>query len=396
MALKIWLNGAMNKIDTNLHKPVIFLNGTKYKLDKAYTFVNGEKQQIWGESGVQIDYISSDGVLGGGIPFAVGENWLNCYYNNTIYRIDISNLSSPSLIQSIVWGNLVRYNNYQSSASTNIFEGWNANTRTNYKFSMNNSTGAMSVVSSLAFTPTSSDTNSSSYICATNNAFIDMFSTLVSLRPYQVWNRNAYWNNTKKYEQSSVLITPYFQDSADTFIGRWTLGGTTSSYIFSASGKTAIGGSIGLMTYTASIGSTSAPQELFVDSGYVYSANLTTVIKTPANDLTQNITYSAPADTKPYLLGKIGNYLYVLTIPTITITPDSVVKLVLLDADDLSVAFEKVLPNDPFGENYGYPYFWTNVNGWTIPQVSETGFLSFGRYDNSTLGLRVARFSGIF
>lgn len=405
MALKIWTNGSMKKIDTNLHKPIIFLNGTKYKLDKAWVFVNGEKKEIWGEGGVQVDYISSDGILGGGYPFAISENWLNCYYNHTIYRLDISNLSSPSLVQSVAWGNLIRYNHYQSTANTKVFEGWNNATRTNYKYLLDNTTGSMTVASSLAFTPTSSSTNISDYLGATNNYFIDVFSTLVSMRPYQLWNRTSYWNNTAKFGTSSVAPMFLYQNGNNTFIAKFTENATTSLYQYSDSVKTIVGGTpftpvYYYSAYSPNVGAvTLGPAQLFTDSNYVYYApNTGGVAKRPIGDLTQEIAYTDIDEGEILrLLGKINNYIYCLKIPSDRDgTPDSVVKLILLNDTDLTPAFEKVLPNDPFNENYGYPTFWTNYSASTVPQVSETGFLSFGSFDNSGLKLRVARFSGIF
>ena len=408
MALKIWKDGVMTKIDTNLHKPVIFLNGDKYKLDKAYTFVNGQKQQIWGESGVQIDYISSTGVLGGGFPFAVGETWLNCYCNNNIYFLDISNLSNPTLTRTASWGNVIKYNNYQSDNSDTIFEGWNGTSRTDYKFTLDNSTGAMSVVSSMNFTPTSSDTNMSSYVGMTNSYFINCFSTLANFRP-QFWNRNAYWNDTQKYgwNMVSLPLQGYFQDNTETIIG-WAPSGGLSR--FSNSGYQNIAGSIPTSTYSPKLSTgivnllNVAHQQLFSDGTYVYTAQNSIVQKRLISDLTTQVAYydNVASDEKLRLLGKIGNYVYCLKIPlysststTNSGTPDSIIKLLLLNDNDFSVAYEKVLPNDPFNENYGYPNFWTYFSACAVPQISETGFLSFGYYDNTSLKLRIVRFSGL-
>lgn len=396
MALKIWKDGAMAKIDTNLHKPVIFLNGDKYKLDKAYTFVNGQKQQIWGESGVQIDYISSTGVLGGGTPFAVGETWLNCYYNNNIYFLDISNLSNPTLTRTASWSNVSKYNNYQSDNSNTIFEGWNGTSRTDYKFTMANSTGAMSVVSSMNFTPTSSNTNSSGYVGATNTAFVNSFSILATTYVPRTYNRYVYWNDTQKYGWTQTMsgIEGYFQDNSETIIG-WAA--DTGLARFSISGTQALNGSLPTSSYGGTTTSTIGPRQLFSDSTYAYTAQNNIVQKRLISDLTTQSAYydDVASGEKLRLIGKIDNYVYCLKIPSSAGTPDSVIKLLLLNDNDFSVAYEKVLPNDPFNENYGYPTFWTDTNAMTVPQISNTGFLAFGSYNSASLALRIVRFSGL-
>ena len=123
MALKVWLNGSMRKINTNLHKPVIFLNNTKYKLDKAYTFVNGQRYQIWGESGVQIDYIKSTDSLGVGRIFAIGDDWMDVYRFNEKFlrRIDISDLSNPIEIESQELGRIIQSSGRLTGNGETIF-----------------------------------------------------------------------------------------------------------------------------------------------------------------------------------------------------------------------------------------------------------------------------------
>lgn len=391
MALKIWKDGAMAKIDTSLHKPVIFLNGTKHKLDKAWVFVNGEKKEIWGESGVQIDYISSTGVLGGGIPFAAGENWLDCYYNNVIYRIDISNLSNPTLIRQVTYGDIQAYNNYQSTQTYKVFSTKHNSSKTNYKLKMDNTTGEISALSSCTITATSSGTNAINSVGITNNNFIDCFSILRSLRPAQIWDRYVYWNNVQKYSAGIFMPYYYFQDGNDTFIGY-----NNGLKRFSQTGMTDISGSVPSEYYNITT-TDFLPRQIFDDGTYVFSCNNTTIYKKEITDLENEVaTYTVDdADYKLRLMGQIGNYIYCLRVPSASSinTPDAVIKLILLNSSNLGVAYEKVLPNDPFNEYYGFPTFWGSSRA--IPQISGTGFIGFGMYDSSGLKLRVARFSGI-
>lgn len=306
MALKIWKDGSMQKIDTSLHKPVIFINGAKKVLEKAYTFVNGEKYEIWGSGGVQVDYISSTGTLGGGTPFAISENWVNCFYNNVIFRIDISNLSNPILIDQTSCGNINRYNNYQSTASNKIFSAWNNGSRTGYKLKMDNSTGIISILSFSTITATSSATNLTSLLGVTNNYLVNQFSTLVSMRPTQVWNRYIYWNNMQKYTTGYTNCSYYFQDSDDTFIGY-----RNGLHRFSASGTT----DLGISGFPA--------VSIFDDGTYIYATkNNTTVHKRAINDLGTDLYTYTISDTnyKICLLGQNGNYYIVYKYQTIQVS----------------------------------------------------------------------------
>ena len=92
-------------------------------------------------------------------------------------------------------------------------------------------------------------------------------------------------------------------------------------------------------------------------------------------------------------LGRIGNYYYVITMPSLANATGGV-KIIALNKADLTVAFSKDLPADPFEENGGLITYWKNCS--TVAQVSQTGFLGVSTYNSNTLGLRVARFSAIF
>ena len=386
MALKIWKDGAMKKIDTNLHKPVIFINGDKYKLDKAYTFVNGQKQLIWGESGVQIDYISSTGILGGGVPFAISENWVNVWNNNTIYRLDISNLTSPSLIQNLEWGAIKCCSYYQSTNSNAIFASWQ--NKTGRKISMDVNNGSMSVIQTSTISATYSGTTGIDLLGITNSDFVSNYRVLQQLSPITIWQNHIFWNGVEKYTDSIGGYGLAIQIDNNNILVRQRVVAATSDgiYTFSDSGKTQIGTFYGKISDYIIYDS----DEIYYCSNLSGSNNL---VKASANDVTVPLEYiTADENRNFYLFGKIGNYLYCLDKPT-TNTVDSIVKFKLLDSNDLSVVYEKVLPNDPFNENSGLPTFW--INATCIPQVSNTNFVGIGTYNSSTLGLRIVRFSGL-
>jgi hypothetical protein len=380
MALKIWLNGSMKKIDTNLHKPVTFINGDKYKLDKAWTFINGVKHEIWGAGGILIDYISSTGILGGGDIFSISENWLNCSRNNNVYRIDISNISNPVLIQNVAWGSVINANCYQMTSSNNIFESWNGSNNTGYKLSENKETGEIQVLSSGQLTASESGTKG--LIGCTNSNIITKIDVLVSLHPVQLHKTRFYWNDTFKYENYNSY-NGLVQNGDNTYLVKsYTSGAGYIVWLANESGLTQ-------QSWTEQ----TPIQGAYYNNGYIYAYTDSQITKRGINDLSNVLEYyDAGLNKKVKLLGEIDNNLYVLSLPT-TVNPDSEIKLILLDSSDLSVVMEKTLENDPFNENYGNPTFWVNCT--FKPQVSQTGFLGVSTYNASTLGLRVVRFSGL-
>lgn len=382
MALKIWKDGAMKKIDTNLHKPVIFIEGTKHKLDKAYTFVNGVKHELWGAGGVQIDYISSTGTLAGGNIFAIGEDWANVWYNNSILRLDISNLSLPSLLQSVAWGNINKFNaDYQGTATNSVFASFNYNNYTGYKLLLNNSDGTMVVDKSSVLSATSSYTNSKNLLGITNNSIVNKLTETLSWKPTTINHERVFWNGTEKYAFSQVF-NGLMQVADNSILAITSNYGTI--YSCSESDYTAVGTGFDRGVY---------------DNGYMYcqsnNASGKFITKRASNDIpTVLYRYPTTADntTNYKIIGMIGDYIYCLKTP-VSSTSTSEVKLLLLNKSDLTVAFERVLPNDPFNENNGLPTFWTNCT--MQAQFSRTGFLGVSTYNAPTLGLRIARFSGL-
>ena len=382
MALKIWKDGTMTSINTGLHKPVTFINGTKYKLDKAYTFVNGVKQEIWGEGGVQVDYISSTGVLSCGNIFSIGDNWANGSYNNSVSRLDINNLSNPSLIQQVAWGNVLRANCYQMSQQSGVFESWNKNNRTGYKLLESAQTGEITVDFSSQLTATSSATNFSGFVGITNSSIITVFSVYAGSAGTghtPVYNKTFYWNNVAKYfsEYDNLGYAGVMQTENESYLVN------TSTSRISNIRKLTVSGVSGVLSQLSFSG--------FYDNGNIFvSCILNKIAKRAANDVgTDLYTYVSESGRYCKLLGKIGSYIYVLDYPSTMLTT-SEVKLVLLDETDLSVVYEKTLPVSPFNEDLN---FWTSCVCY--PQNTNTGFLAVSTYNTSTLGLRVARFSAL-
>lgn len=407
MAVKVCVNGQMKAINTNLHKPVIFLNGQKKVLDKAWIFINGQKKLLWGETGVQIDYISSTGSLGGGNLFAIGNDWADCYYSGTVYRINISNLSNPTLIQSVAWGSVENFNGYQTTSgnmvfSTSYLTGMPSTTTSN-KMVVNPATGVITI--------NRTDTYGNFYLqqtdgmLATYSTRSKSFATSHSTISIQ-YGTNFYWNGVLKYS------TGREPTSASDTSGLLKLNGNAlqvgqNSILFNLTGNYGNPGLyVGNDSTYSRVNNAKGGLDLYDDNAIVrsyYSGSVTFVSGAPTTKLSimdktsYNDLYSYDVDfdnTGNVLkfLGCVGDYYYVIVMPNNS-NATSGVKLVLLDKSNLSVVFTKDLPADPFGENSGRITFWSTCKG--MPQVSQTGFIGAGTYTTGSK-LRIVRFSEIF
>lgn len=381
----------MKKIDTNLRKPVIFLNGTKYKLDKAYTFVNGVKQILWGESGVQIDYISSTGVLGGGMLFAIGEDWLDAYRSNTIYRISIANLSNPTLIQSVNWNNVSNFNGFQTTAGNMIFDTYayaGGNTTSN-ELQVNPVNGTITVGGNATYT--------GNYLMFTNNNLTTHKTKTKTFTPSTgtvslQYGTDFIWNGVVKYSTGREPTSVQDRNFSLKLNGKALQVGT-DTIIFNLTGDY---GSPGLYSGTPTgynrITNTNTGTYMY-DTDYILVEHSISIELLDKTSYTSVYTYTSDTNNVLKCLGRNGDYYYIIEYPSSS-SATSGVKLKLLSKSDLSVAFTRDLPADPFNENSGFTTFWRNCS--CIIQNTQTGFLGVGTYNANTLALRVARISGIF
>lgn len=101
MALKVWVNGSMKKLTR--HRMVTFVGGTKKKLVKGITFINGEKKILW-----QIGEVVFNSWLIPNLQYpnatTVGSDicGLEADENKVVYKVDkyicranVENISSP-------------------------------------------------------------------------------------------------------------------------------------------------------------------------------------------------------------------------------------------------------------------------------------------------------------
>lgn len=392
MAVKVCINGEMKKIDTTLHKPVIFLNGEKKVLAKAWTFINGEKKTLWGQAGVQVDLIRGDGILAGNNSLvAIGENWATMAGNgggdNYVSRIDISNLSLPSVIQTVAWGYKVRNNTFLSDTSKLVFYG-RVSSGTLNRLACNYSSGAITVENSYAmagYTPIGDIGGSSIEYETLRRAFTQPTSLT------RTYGTRFYVNGSAAYsfghQPSSVSDSNYgpylssvgLQYASNAWYGIFRGYG---SYL-SDTGTWSIG------TASASKVSSSLFQMQFIDGDNIVcdGNTINLVDKTSlavvysGEDLTLNgMTFKN--------IGRNGDYYYVVQYPS-TAVLNGVVTLYLFDKDDLSTVYTQTLPSDPFGEYGGVSTFWNNCVA--SPQTTGSGFLGVSATSSGIF--RIVRFS---
>lgn len=380
MAVKVCINGQMKKIDTTLHKPVIFLNGQKKVLDKAWTFINGEKIQLWGKEGVQIDYIRANGLISGQNKIvAIGENWavLNSAgtYYDYVNRVDISNLSNPTLIQSVSWGTVVPngYNGYRSSG-----DGWCFNASTSAgqtssgnELSINPSTGVVSINRTYSTT----SINGAGFRGVNDSYFMfysieTYYAPIGNTRIKITYGSRFYFNNSQRYTIGTTSDAHYVNQTGypvQINAGDFLLKTTKGTYLANYSGITQ---------------KTSTQLNLFMlDGNDVVSVEGGNTIRfLNKSSLAVSKTYSAASGYSLLFLGKNGTYYYFIEYKS----DDA--KLRVVKQSDMSLAFEESLPVDPFNDGVD---FWATCT--TIPQITKSGYL--GVSGSEAGKLRIVRFS---
>lgn len=362
MALKVKLSSGMREIDTQIHKPVVFINGVKKVLDKGITFVNGEKRYLWGKEGVPVDYIKTDGV-GTGNVYMIGDDYMHTSYNGNVLKFDISNLDVPVVDQTVAWGTVVQYSSYQSTGGV-VF-----GTSLGNVLEVNYETGAVSVRGNY---PVASGTN---FVGITNNYSCSYKTrhTLPSLGNI-FYGNDWYWNGSLKYStgtSNNPLLfnnTPVIQVDDDVVITNLTSTnvGQGGLYELTPSAATRLGG---LMNDLIMLdGEYLCGVENFSGS----TASVFNLYDKATRALVRSYTHT-DVDKKLLFLGRIGENYYFVSIPKDS-TATGGASVLLLDMGTLSVVHTQDLESDPFNENSGVISFWYDCV--CVPQVSKTGFLA--------------------
>ena len=396
MAVKVCINGQMKKIDTALHKPVIFLNGQKKVLSKAWMFVNGEKKMLWGQPGVQVDLIKSDGIVSSTNRIkAIGDDWLvMATFANQINRIDISNISNPTLLQTVSWGDSLgdyRNSGYLSDSTKFVFYGVYGDTLN--RMACDYSTGVVTVEKSYVMS------NSERKIGDIGNSSIGSKDKTRSINGGSLrWGSDVYVNNSLAYSVGNYSST----SSYGPLISFQYLQYSSSAWYIRCLAQGSYSSQNGLSRMTISeitkINSTSinSLEDYFLDGNNiagVYPTMVRNTVELIDKDLLSVVSSNTLGDTnyEIKLVGRIGSCYYVIKIPRSRVNNLGLeTTLYLLDATDLTnVVYTQTLPTDPFGEYNGTGEFWNNC--FVCAQNSGSGFL--GVSEDASGKIRVVRFS---
>ena len=412
MALKVGTSTGIKTIDTNLHKPVIFINGQKRIIDKAWVFDNGVKKMIWGEEGIQIDYISSSGSLATGSVFSIGENWALASYNKNVNTLNISNLSNVTMTQSINWGDVSEANEYQTTNGNQVFFGNNLTSGVGNvnKLGINPSTGAITVMSSISLTDgTAKDIigNTNSYVVRYNPRSKYISSPRPGIINSHLWGTTYYWNDSARYTTGQENT----DGSRDLYFASGGLQIDDNAVLINMGGSYGTGSGLYRAEYNTytKIRSTGLYDMRMLDSNKICLTDFVntstggviwvnpdpnTFIVVDKTSYAELFRYSVADENLNEIkfLGKLDGYYYLIQIIN-RFSSSGEVKLLMIDENTYQTAWEQVLPNDPFNENSGVPVFWRD--GDSVPQISQTGFLAFSAFYSGSSDLRLVRFSGL-
>lgn len=396
MAVKVCANGVMKKIDTTLHKPVIFLNGEKKVLAKAWTFINGEKKLLWGQPGIQVDLIKSDGIVSSTNRIkAIGDDWLvMATFANQINRIDISNISTPTLLQTVSWGDSLgdyRNSGYLSDSTKFVFYGVYGDTLN--RMACDYSTGVVTVEKSYVMS------NSERKIGDIGNSSIGSKDKKRSVNGGTLrWGSDVYVNNSLAYSVGNYSSTT----SYGPLISFQYLQYSSSAWYIRCLAQGSYSSQNGLSRMTTSgitkINSTSinSLEDYFLDGNNiagVYSSMARNTVELINKDSLSVVSSNTLGDTnyEIKLVGRIGSCYYVIKTPRSHVNNLGLeTTLYLLDATDLTnVVYTQTLPTDPFGEYNGTSEFWNAC--YVSAQNSGSGFL--GVSADASGKIRVVRFS---
>ena len=387
MAVKVCINGQMQKIDTLWHKPVTFINGQKKTLTKAWTFINGTKHLLWGQEGVHVDYIKATGAVSGYSDIiAVGEDWLitsgqgNGDYENVV-RWNIANVSNPSVVQNAAWGtvNFNGFNGYKSVGANNMFFSADTTQMTSTagnELLVNPSTGVITINDTLSTTAN----NSAKTIGVVGSQFVS----------YRLLRASGYgglkWTYGTQYYFDTTMVRQTGESDPGSGNFHYYIEGsgaiqTSNTEVLVRTNK----GTYALSSSAFTQKSTTIGDLLMYDGTYIIAKTQTGFGVYNKSTLAEVMHHDADSGDTSLFIGKNGNYYYTAEFNT------NAAKLLVLDASDLSTVWSVDMPLDPFGDGSGMN-FWTNA--FARPQVTQTGYLGVsGHFSGST---RIIRISQLF
>lgn len=370
MALKTFINGSMVNLTPVGKPPVTFVNGTKKRLVKGVTFINGSKVVLWDTNNLQIDYI--DTTLANGATqvmtaFFANKNYVAYSYNNTVTRLEALNPASPTVDGQVSMGDVLGFSSVDSDGTTAVYYAKNvaSGTTTFNQLNVGVSTGSIVAANSESYSSTW-NIRALAYMGAWLNAngcgnsltyrYIRVCSGESGLYNYQAVTTSGSLSGYIPGEpaftkiDSNTLVGRLQQYGGDTTIGEFTTSGYTAKSAptnyrdFLTDGNTvacAGGGGFGLYTRNTS--------------------GLYTEIATTASI----------ADHFERLIGKCRNHYYTVAYPTVA---GGTFYLHIWDTNGTLVETVELTDLSYPSAEASAKYYIQLV---FVPQVSQTGYLCF-------------------
>ena len=369
MALKTFINGSMVNLTPVGKPPVTFVNGTKKRLVKGVTFINGSKVVLWDTNNLQIDYI--DTTLANGATqvmtaFFANKNYVAYSYNNTVTRLETLNPASPTVDGQVSMGDVLGFSSVDSDGTTAVYYAKNAANSTTTFNQLNVGVADGSIVASNSESYSSTwEVRALAYMGVWMNAngcgnqptsrYVWVRGGITILYNYQAITTSGSLSGYVTGEPAFTKI------DANTLVGRLQLyGGDTTIGEFTTSGYIAKSSAIGYRDFLTD-GNTVACAG---DGFGLYTRN--------TSGLYAEISHTANLSNHfERLIGKCRNHYYTVAYPTAT---GGAFYLRIWDANGALV--ETVELTDlsyPNAEALSTYY----IKLVFVPQVSQTGYLCF-------------------
>lgn len=328
MALKIWLNGSMKKITR--HQMVTFVSGTKKKLTKGITFINGEKKILW-QTGQfvfnswtisNLQYPSTTTVQSRIYGIESDESKVVYCVDKYISRANVSNISIPVAESTVANGAITRHRPETttgiSSFDANVFTAGANPVLTLNQIDVNQET--------MEILPTAITSSTSSSTIYSNNTYYDnTFYVNGNIGICRIQSANGSFKIYKNYTlTNSTLVatisaTGYssniqpkvycwaLYDNRYVLLSAWYQAVSGGSKVFSLKKIDLVDGTVSTLLDNK----TNPVTGILVDGTDIIVTVENTMLKMDASG-TVSDTYTSLNEI-PTIVGKSGNYYYLTT-----------------------------------------------------------------------------------
>ena len=375
--LKTFINGSSVNLTPVGKPPVTFINGSKKKLVKGVTFINGNKVVLWDSQELQINYIDLQSVSGADFNSPVGffanRNRVIYSSNNYVNRLNTSNFGAVTLDARVEMGAVMGFSSVDSDSNTAVYYACNrgSSSRTFNQLNVVLSTGEVTASNSQSLNGTW-NVNATGYI----GGWLNANSVGNVARSVNIRRGDTYLYGYQALTSSGSL-SGYFTGcpnftkiDSTTMVGRYQVysSGVTTTQIgeFTTSGVTDKGGMSGT--------------EFLVDGDTVVvgGAGLGIYTRNISGNYVMVVEVSSLANHYERLVGKCRGYYYTVCEPANSNGTGDDAKYFLRVFDGSGVVVDTV-------ELTGLSTYVNSVQNILVPQLSQTGYLVYGNLANKKL-----------